>query len=263
MNRISQTFHHLKLHNKKAIVPYITPEYPMKGTTVPLILGLEHAGASMIEIGIPFSDPLADGPTIQHSSDIAIRNGATIGRVFECVKIARKQTDIPLILMGYINPVLHYGVEQFMSEAKDAGVDGLIVPDVPPEESDELRSLSKHYGVSNIFLIAPTSPDERIQYLDEISTDFTYCVSVTGVTGARTSFSNDDSFENFLTRVRKNTKKPFVVGFGIKSKEQIKQISAFADGVVIGSALIQAIKDETNIKSVVKKVTEFLLSLKS
>lgn len=230
----------------------------MKGTTVPLILGLEHAGASMIEIGIPFSDPLADGPTIQHSSDIAIRNGATIGRVFECVKIARKQTGVPLILMGYINPILHYGVEQFMSEAKDAGVDGLIVPDVPPEESDELRSLSKHYGVSNIFLIAPTSPDERIQYLDEISTDFTYCVSVTGVTGARTSFGNDDSFGNFLTRVRKNTKKPFVVGFGIRGKDQVDMISRISDGVVVGSALMQSIAEKKSVDEVVAAAKNFI-----
>ncbi len=261
MNRISLTFQHYKSQNKTVIVPYITPEFPIKGTTVPLILALEQSGAAMIEIGIPFSDPLADGPTIQHSSEVAIKNGATVKRVLELVKEARTQTNIPLILMGYINPILNYGFENFFADAKSAGADGLIIPDMPPEESEEFRSRCRNNGLSNIFLIAPTSSEERIRYIDELSTDFTYCVSVTGVTGARSSFS--ENFEGFLTRVKKNTKKPFVVGFGIKSKEQIKQISAFADGVVVGSALIQSIRDETNIESVVKKGTEFLLSLKS
>lgn len=259
MNRIAQTLQQLKAQSKKAIVPYLTPEFPIKGTTVPLILALEQAGASFIEIGVPFSDPLADGPTIQHSSDVAIKNGVTAKRVLELVKEARTKTTIPLILMGYINPILNYGMEKFISDVRSAGVDGLIIPDLPPEESDEFRSHSKKYEISNVFLIAPTSSDERIRFIDEASTDFTYCVSVTGVTGARNSFSSN--LDSFLMRVQKNTTKPFVVGFGIKSKEQIQNITEHADGVVVGSALIHSIAGKNTVEDVAATAKSFLLSL--
>jgi len=259
MNRITQALQHLKSQNKKAIVPYITPEFPIIGTTVPLILALEQAGASFIEIGVPFSDPLADGPTIQHSSDIAIKNGVTVKKVLELVKEARTKTSIPLILMGYVNPILNYGMEKFINDAKSAGADGLIIPDLPPEESENFRALSKKYKISNIFLIAPTSPDERIRYIDELSTDFTYCVSVTGVTGARDSFG--ENFDDYLIRVRKNTLKPFVVGFGIKSKEQVQNVTKHADGIVVASALINSIAEKKSIEETVSTAKNFLLSL--
>ncbi len=190
MNRILTVFQQLQSHKKKALIPYITPEFPVKGTTAPLILGLEKAGASLIEVGIPFSDPIADGVTIQHSSHIAIQNGATIGRVLESVNDARRKSDIPVVLMGYVNPILRYGMERFLRDAVQCGVDGAIVPDLLPEESEEWRALSLKYGMSNIFLIAPTTPVHRIQYLDSLSTDFSYSVSVTGVTGARSSFGD-------------------------------------------------------------------------
>ncbi len=259
MNRISQVFQKLQTHNKKAIVPYITPEFPVQGTTVPLILALESSGASMIELGVPFSDPLADGPTIQHSSDVAIRNGVNVQKVFELVKEARKKTEIPLILMGYVNPLLNYGMERFFSDANNAGVDGMIIPDLPPEESDDYRMLAKKFGISTVFLIAPTSSDERIRFIDGLSPDFTYCVSVTGVTGARSSFS--DGIEQFISRVKKNTKKPFVVGFGIKNKEQVREISQLSDGVVVGSALLQEIAEKTSIEEAVSAAKKFILSL--
>jgi tryptophan synthase alpha chain len=259
MNRIAKTLQEFQLHKKTIVVPYITPEFPMKGTTVPLILALEQSGAGMIEVGIPFSDPLADGPTIQHSSEIAIKNGATLKRVLELIAEARRQTNIPLILMGYINPVLNYGLENFLQDAKKAGVDGLIIPDMPPEESDEYRTLCLKNELSIIFLIAPTSSEERIRYIDKISTDFTYCVSVTGVTGSKNSF--DEKFDEFLSRVKRNTTKPFVVGFGIKSKEQIAHISTLADGAVVGSALLQAIAEKKNIDDVVTAARQFISSL--
>lgn len=259
MNRISRTFQQLGSLNKKAMIPYITPEFPVKGTTVPLILALESAGASLIEVGIPFSDPLADGPTIQHSSDVAINNGVTVSKVFQLVKEARKKTEIPLILMGYVNSLLHYGMERFLSDAKNAGVDGLIIPDLLPDESDEYRMLSKKYDISNVFLIAPTTPDERIRFIDNVTTDFTYCVSVTGVTGARNSF--DAGINQFLTRVKNNTKKPFVVGFGIKNKEHVAEITRHADGVVIGSALLQSMEGKTSIEDAVASAQQFLSSL--
>ncbi len=259
MNRIASVFKQYSAEKKTAVVPYITPEFPLKNVTVPLILALESAGAAMIEVGIPFSDPLADGPVIQHSSEIAIKNGATVGRVLELVSEARKKTQIPIILMGYVNPVLNYGLEKFCRDAQQAGVDGLIIPDLPPEESDEFRSLCTKYGLSNIFLIAPTSTDERIRFIDGCSTDFTYCVSVTGVTGARNSFGG--SFDDFLARVKKNVKKPFVVGFGIKSREQIVRIAPFADGVVVGSALLQQIADGRTAEEVTERAQRFISSL--
>ncbi len=259
MNRISNVFQQYALQKRTALIPYITPEYPIKNVTVPLILALESAGAAMIEVGIPFSDPLADGPTIQHSSEIAIRNGATLTRVLELIAEVRTKTQIPLILMGYVNPVLHYGLDRFCTDAKAAGVDGLIIPDLPPEESEEFRSLCAQNGLSNIFLIAPTSTDERIAFIDGCSTDFTYCVSVTGVTGARNSFGGN--FDGFLSRVKKHVKKPFVVGFGIKSKEQIAQIAPFANGVVVGSALLQRIAECTSADEVTVQAHSFITGL--
>lgn len=172
MNRIRTVFQQLRSQKRKAIIPYITPEFPIQGATVPLILGLEKAGASLIEVGIPFSDPIADGVTIQHSSHIAIKNGAKIGGILQSVKELRLSSEIPVILMGYVNPILRYGMERFLQDAQLSGVDGVIVPDLLPEEGDEWRALSSKYGISNIFLIAPTTTRERIRYLESISSDF-------------------------------------------------------------------------------------------
>ncbi|MCK9409973.1 MAG: tryptophan synthase subunit alpha [Bacteriovoracaceae bacterium] len=259
MNRISLKFQEYQKLKKAVIVPYISPEFPVKGSTVPLILALERSGASMIEVGIPFSDPLADGPTIQHSSEIAIKHGVTLTKVLELVKEARTHTSIPIILMGYVNPIMSYGFDRFFEAAAAAGVDGLIVPDLPPEESDDFRTQCKKHGLSTIFLIAPTSPDKRIRYIDSLSTDFSYCVSVTGVTGARTSFGGN--FDDFLGRVKKNTSKPFVVGFGIKSKEQVDRIASTANGVVVGSALLQAMEGKTTVEDAAAAASKFLSSL--
>lgn len=259
--KISETFSSLQQKNKKALIPYITPEFPIHHVTVPLILGLEEAGASLIEVGIPFSDPLADGPTIQHSSDVALKNGATLRKVLELVSEARRQTAIPIILMGYVNPIIHFGIEKFLQEAHSAGVDGLIIPDLPPEEASDVRLHSQQNNISNIFLIAPTSSSERIGYLDTLSTDFTYCVSVTGVTGARNTLGEGTTFEDFLKRVKENTKKPFVVGFGIKEKKQVELITQYASGVVVGSALLQAIAAETSVSSVVHSAKKFFQAL--
>jgi tryptophan synthase alpha chain len=261
VNRIRTVFQQLKSQKRKALIPYITPEFPIAGTTVPLILGLEKAGANLVEVGIPFSDPIADGVTIQHSSHIAIQNGATIHTVLESVKEARQKSEIPIVLMGYVNPILRYGMEKFLHDANQSGVDGVIVPDLLPEESEEWRKLSLKYAVSNIFLIAPTTPAKRIQYLDSISTDFSYCVSVTGVTGARSSFGDAHALETFLQRVKENTVKPFVVGFGISKRDQVAAMCRIADGVVVGSALLRSIENEKTIDSIVTSAGAFLSSL--
>ncbi len=214
----------------------------------------------MIEVGIPFSDPLADGPVIQHSSETAIANGATVSLILDRVREAREKTGIPIILMGYINPILRYGMENFLREAHDAGVDGVIIPDLPPEESGEFRTLSRRYGVSNVFLIAPTTTDERIAVIDALSTDFSYCVSVTGVTGS--PLSEQNSLSLFLDRVRRNTKKPFVVGFGISTKDQVDRIVRSADGVVIGSALVSAIGTARSVPEAAETAASFLSSVR-
>ncbi|NUN68954.1 MAG: tryptophan synthase subunit alpha [Bacteroidetes bacterium] len=259
MSRISAVFRNHAERHQPVIVPYITPEFPHAGSTVPLILTLERCAAAMIEIGIPFSDPLADGPTIQRSSEIALRNGATLQRVLERVREARQRTQIPIILMGYVNPLMRYGFERFSEDAAAAGVDGVIVPDLPPEESMEFRGVCARHGLSNVFLIAPTSSDERIRYIDGLSTDFSYCVSVTGVTGSRTSFGKD--FDGFLTRVKNNTTKPFVVGFGVTAKAQVDLISSVANGVVIGSALLQAMEASPNTDAAVAAAAQFITPL--
>jgi tryptophan synthase alpha chain len=241
MNRITTTLQRLKEQGAQALIPYITPEFPVAGSTVPLIRALADAGAAMIEVGIPFSDPLADGPTIQHSSFVAIGNGATIPKIFSAVREARLFTDVPIILMGYVNSILHYGMEKFFRDASACGVDGTIIPDLLPDDSEEYRACAHQYGISTIFLIAPTSTDERIRMIDSCSTDFSYCVSVTGVTGARTSLGEEQGIEPFLVRVRSLAQKPFVVGFGISTKEQVEKTFRYADGAVVGSALISVL----------------------
>lgn len=233
----------------------------MRGATLPLILGLEKAGATHIEVGIPFSDPIADGPTIQRSSYVALNNGATIANILHTVKDARRQTSMPILLMGYVNPILRYGVERFLNEAREAGVDGTIVPDLLPEESEEWRRLSAQYAISNVFLVAPTTSESRMRHLDAISSDFSYCVSVTGVTGARQAFGDANTFESFLKKVKRNTTKPFVVGFGISKSEQVRDVCRYADGVVVGSALIKAMENEKSIDGAEKAAARFFSSL--
>ena len=185
----------------------------------------------------------------------------TLGGILSSVKAARQHTSIPIILMGYVNPIFRYGMERFLYDASECGVDGTIVPDLLPEESAEWRKLSSSYAMSNIFLMAPTTCEKRIGYLDSICSDFSYCVSVTGVTGARNAFGDSDAFEAFLRRVKRNTIKPFVVGFGISNHEQAAIVCRHADGVVVGSALLRTIENETSIGGAVKSAAKFLASL--
>lgn len=261
MNRIRQKFDELSAQGKQALIPYITPEFPFRGITVPLLSELENAGADLIEIGVPFSDPLADGETIQFSSAVALKNGVSFPLILQAVREFRKSSGLPLLLMGYMNPILKYGLEQFIADAHVEGVDGLIVPDLPPEEAGQLKSASEQFGLSNVFLIAPTTGEERIRYIDELSTDFSYCVSVTGVTGARSELGKNGSMDQFLERVRKHTKKRFVVGFGISKPEHVRHVWRFADGAVVGSALIQVMKDKTSQNDAVRAAAAFLQSL--
>ena len=226
---------------RPVIIPYVTAGFPRMDDTVPIVNALAEAGADAVEIGIPFSDPLADGPTIQRASERALANGMTVARVLETVAALRADdaaSQLPLLLMGYCNPVFAYGLDRFLEDALEAGVDGLILPDVPPEEAGDYRDGCQRHGLSTVFLVAPNAPDERIEIVDRASTGFVYCVTITGITGARRSVQQR-TFD-FLRRVRSLARNPFVVGFGIKDPEHVRLLGPLADGVVVGSALIDA-----------------------
>jgi tryptophan synthase alpha chain len=261
VSRIREKFKLLRCEQKSALVPYLTPEFPLRGATVPLALALDHVGADLIELGVPFSDPIADGPTIQHASTVALRNGITLKKVLSLAHEIRLKSEVPIILMGYYNSFLHYRLYRFFADAHSAGIDGVIVPDLPPEESGELVAAARQNHVGTTFLIAPTTAVDRIKRIDRLSTEFSYCVSVTGVTGARKSLGEKKQLEGFLRRVEKNTRKPFVVGFGISRREQVREVCRYADGAVVGSALIRAIGQCTSVSGAVRAAERFFRSL--
>jgi len=247
MNRIKKFWR----KEQKALVPFLTAGFPKRNSTPELVMALAGSGASMIEIGIPFSDPVADGPTIQASSQIALQNGLRLQDIFRQVEQIRVKSDIPLLLMGYYNPILACGLEKFAQAASNAGVDGLIVPDLPPEEGNGLGTACHRAGLSLVYLIAPTTPPERIAKIDAASTDFCYCVSTTGVTGERKKLSAE--LKDFLLCVRMRTKKPFVVGFGISTPEQAAAVAPLSDGVVVGSALVRIFLEEKHWRPALRK----------
>lgn len=242
-NRIQRLFEE-RDPSTKVMSLFLTAGYPDLESTVDLVIGCEENGAELIELGMPFSDPLADGPTIQYSSEKAIQNGITLERIFAMVREIRAKSNIPLILMGYMNPVLRYGISEFCAAAGEAGADGLIIPDIPPEESGLIEEEALKNGLSLIYLVAPNTSDERMRMIDSKSNGFVYCVSVTGVTGAREGDEVARSVERFIDRVNRNvTDNPMLVGFGIKSHEDAERIAAKADGFIVGSALIDTIRD--------------------
>lgn len=249
--------------DEKIMSLFLTAGYPDLESTSELILGLEAHGADMIELGMPFSDPLADGPTIQYSSETAIDNGITMDQIFEMVRMVREKSQIPIILMGYINPVLHYGIEQFCEQAADAGADGLIIPDIPVEESYIIDEPARKHGIPLVYLVAPNTSDERMRLIDKKSEGFVYCVSVTGVTGARSGQEVADSVNRFIDRVVANvTRNPKLIGFGIKNHDDAMQIAARAEGFIVGSALINTIRTHYPQEGWKDKVFAFVDQLK-
>jgi len=223
------------------VIPFLTAGFPSRSVFVDAAKAAYDAGAGALEIGMPFSDPLADGPAIQYSSQVALGNGIDLADVLKLTERVRKAIPIPLILMGYLNPIVQMGMDRFARAAAEAGASGTIIPDCPIEEASDWVRASKGSGLANIFLIAPTSPNDRITRIDRHSTVFSYCVSVTGVTGARRDFAG--ATRQYLRRVRTVAKKPFVVGFGISQPEHIKSLKGLADGFVVGSALVNILKD--------------------
>ncbi|MGA7828148.1 MAG: tryptophan synthase subunit alpha [Geobacteraceae bacterium] len=261
MSRLAETFRNLSKKNEKALVTFITAGDPDLDTTQEIIRELEIAGADIIELGVPFSDPMADGPTIQLSSERALNAGATLPKILELVRSVRKTSEIPLVLMGYYNPVFFYGTERFVADAVEAGVDGVILVDLPPEEADAegFSALARKAGLDCIFLLAPTSDEGRISKVVKRGRGFLYYVSVTGVTGARKDISVTLAEE--LEKIRNATTIPLVVGFGISDPTQAATVAGLGDGVVVGSALVKLFEEYHGME-LKEKVREFVSSLK-
>jgi len=252
MNRIQNK---LK-ENKKLLSIYFTAGYPNIDDTVSIIQNLEKNGVDMIEIGLPFSDPLADGPTIQASSTQALNNGMTSEKLFDQLKNIRETVDIPLIIMGYFNPILQYGVEAFCSKCEEIGIDGLIIPDLPVDVyHEEYKTIFDKYGLINIFLITPQTSDERIRYIDSISQGFIYMVSSASTTGAKVGFGDEQTqyFERIANMTLNN---PQIVGFGISNNDTFTQATKYAKGAIIGSAFVKYVTNEgvNSIDAFVKSI---------
>jgi tryptophan synthase alpha chain len=261
VKRIQNLFE--KNAGQKIMALFITAGYPEPASTASLILELEKAGADLIELGMPFSDPLADGPTIQFSSEEAIKAGTDLDSVFSMVREVRKSSDIPLVLMGYINPILHYGINRFFENASLAGVDGFILPDIPVEEASLVESHCIDNDMALIYLVAPNTSDERMRLIDQKSTGFVYCVSVTGVTGARDGQQVADSVARFIGRVKENvSKNPVLVGFGIRSHIDALMISQGLSGFVVGSALIDVIRKNYPNSDWMERAANFVSNIK-
>lgn len=239
MSRIARTFARLKAEGKTAFMPFVTMGFPELDTTTELVPALAEAGADLFELGVPFSDPIAEGPTIQKSSFRALENGVTIDKCFEMARRIREKTDAPILFMGYFNPVFAYGVEKYAAACAACGVDGLIIPDLPPEEAADLQAACRKAGLDLVSMVAPTSTDERIKAAVAHASGFIYCVSLAGVTGARSSLP--DYLPEFLGRVRAQTDLPLVLGFGISKPEHFAAVRGLVDGVIVGSALVDVL----------------------
>lgn len=222
------------------LIPFVTVGDPSLAATAEVVVAMAEAGADLVELGIPYSDPVADGPTIQASSERALSRGTRLSDVFGVVRAVRERSQVPLVLFTYCNPVYRYGLERFMREAAEAGADGVLMPDLPPEEASELRAEAHRHGLAVIFLVAPTTSDARISKIAEASDGFLYLVAALGVTGARAEVAHD--LAPYLGRVRARTTKPLAVGFGVATPEHARQIAALgADAVIVGSALVDRI----------------------
>lgn len=260
MSRLGSVFAGLKKKKGKAFIAFITAGYPSLSVTRRLIPELTKAGADIIELGVPFSDPMADGPIIQEASQEALKKRVTLDKILSLVKKVRRKTQVPICLMSYYNPVLSFGEERFVQKAVSCGVDGLILPDLPPEEGALLRKAARKNGLDIICFIAPTTPPERMRSIAGLTQGFIYYLSLTGVTGPRQKLPRD--LKSNLRRIRSYTAKPVCVGFGVSTPGQVRDIRKFADGVIVGSAIVRKIRDNKNSPSLLKKVGAYVRSLK-
>ncbi|OIO39537.1 MAG: tryptophan synthase subunit alpha [Candidatus Omnitrophica bacterium CG1_02_46_14] len=239
VNRIDQKFSLLKIKNKKALILYMTAGDPSLQKNRALIYALEAEGVDLIELGVPFSDPLADGPVIQAASQRALKKHTNLPKILGLVETVRKKSNIPILLMSYLNPLLSYGYEAFAAAAQKSGVDGLIIPDLPPDEGRIIASLMCRHGIHLVYLAAPTSTKKRLKLIARSSKGFVYYVSVTGITGTRRSLPLD--LDSHIQALKKMSPLPVCVGFGVSTPEQAKKISKLSDGVIIGSAVVKAL----------------------
>ncbi len=235
--KITTIFNLLNAQNKKAFIPYIMAGDPDLDTTKNHVMMLEECGADIIELGVPFSDPLADGPTIQRAAERALQAGVTLRKIIPFVKNLRQHTEIPIVLMTYYNPIFKYGEKQFIEDAVNAGVDGVIIPDLPPDEATDFIYLSRKSNLDTIFLVAPTSTENRVKKIIAASRGFIYYVSITGTTGAKLVLH--ETFMEHLALIRSHTSKPIAVGFGVSTPDEAYKVSRVADGVIIGSAIVK------------------------
>jgi tryptophan synthase alpha chain len=260
VERIREVFHQAHCAERAALMPYLPLGFPTPERSLELAESAVAAGADMLELGVPFSDPLADGPTIQHATQVALEQGISLPRCLDIVRVLRDRgITTPFLLMGYVNPILAYGQAAFCRDCREAGGDGLIVPDLPPEEGGTLERICRANGLALVYLLAPTSPPERIKLVTARSTGFVYLVSVTGTTGAREGLPDD--LADFVARVRSVTDKPLAVGFGISTQKQAGQVAALADGVIVGSALVKRAGRPDAIAAVHQFVRELRLAV--
>jgi tryptophan synthase alpha chain len=261
MGRISQTFERLQKIHERALIPYVTAGDPDLGMTKTLVREMVRCGGDLIEIGVPFSDPLADGPIIQRASQRALQGGTTLRKIFRTVSELRRDVDVPLVLLTYYNPVLRHGEEAFVADALDAGVDGVIVPDLPPEEAQTLMDLTADTDLDMIFLAAPTSTSARLALISEASRGFIYYVSRLGTTGVRDQLAED--LRIMLENLRASTSKPITVGFGISTPDHVRLVAELADGVVVASAILKLIEDLGGREDKLAQVGDFVAALKA
>jgi len=261
MSRIAETFALLKHENRRGFIPFITAGDPDLETTCELIVELDRAGATLIELGVPFTDPMADGPVIQRASERALRHGFGIAEVLEVIADARKQTEVPIILFSYFNPLLQFGIERLAREGQRAGVDGVLVTDLAPEEATEFAETLRAQDLDMIFLVAPTSTDERLRMVADRASGFIYAVSRAGVTGAREEMSAEA--EKLVDRLRRVSQLPVAVGFGISTPEHVADVWRYADAAVVGSAIVGEIEKFQNSSDLVGRIGQFTQRLLS
>jgi tryptophan synthase alpha chain len=259
VNRIDATFARLREERRSALIAFVTAGDPDLETTRELVPALAEAGADIIELGVPHSDPIAEGPTIQAASTRALRHGTSMVQILRLCQDLRAETDVPIVLMGYLNNFLSYGEERVVQDAASVGVDAFIVADTPYDEASDLQDACEQNGVHRILLVAPTSTPERIVPIAARSRGFVYCVSVTGVTGARDELPPD--LLDLVSRIRRVTATPVAVGFGISTPEQAADVARFADGVIVGSAIVRRIGEAGTRAEAIEGATEFVRSL--
>jgi tryptophan synthase alpha chain len=260
MTRIEKTFARLRSEKRKAFIPYITAGDPRLDITIDLVISLEKAGADLIELGVPFSDPIADGPVIQRASERALKNGVNLHKVLDLGENIRKRSEIPLILFSYYNPLLSYGLEKLADKAVKAGIDGILASDLTVEESEPFVRAMRDAGLDTVFLVAPTSSPDRMKKIAEMSTGFLYAVSRTGVTGEQQELATD--LKLFLQTLRSYTKCPIAVGFGISRPEHVQAVWQEADAAAVGSSIVKEIEQHIDKPDLVQHVGSFAAWLK-